>query len=295
MANDKRKLDIPEIFKSDADDILKSREDALRIHKSDIRAAGNEIELSVREYLKRMLPPKYYITHGHLIDANGEVSSQLDLIIADNSNLPSLMTTKDGTEYIPIDSVYAIGEIKSSYDKSKKYIQGFSNVLEDTKNRLVHEEIPNTAFNGFGAETLMRDIVLARGNRILNKLFSFILFVDKGDFAFEGIAPYYIDRPKELLPNVTILLNSGVIFHGITKDKFVFNRYPDEAEGNDHDWYFSSFLGDEVGSLEGNHLGFLYYILLEHLNNSYLEPPSLWKFTARMMVGRKSLMKKAKP
>lgn len=89
--------------------------------------------------------------------------------------------------------------------------------------------------------------------------------------------------------------NSGVIFHGITKDKFVFNRYPDEAEGNDHDWYFSSFLGDEVGSLEGNHLGFLYYILLEHLNNSYLEPPSLWKFTARMMVGRKSLMKKAKP
>ena len=206
------------------------------------------------------------------------------------------MTTKYGTEYIPIDSVYAVGEIKSTYYKSKNYIQGFSNVLEDVKGRLVHEEIPNTAFNGqLNGGTLMRDTMLAKGNRILNKLFSFILFVDKGDFVFEEISPYYVNRSKDLLPNITVLLNSGVIIHGAAKDKFSFNRYPDEVEGDDYDWYFSPFLGDETGSLEGNHLGFLYYTLLEHLSNSYLEPPSFSKFTARMMVGRKSMMKKAKP
>jgi len=94
----KKKLDIPAIFKSDADDIIKARETALQIHGTDIRAAGNEIEVSIREYFKRMLPPRYYVTHGHLIDINGETSSQLDIIIADNFNIPSLMTTKDGTE-----------------------------------------------------------------------------------------------------------------------------------------------------------------------------------------------------
>jgi hypothetical protein len=113
-----KKLDIASIFKSDADDLLKARDNAIKIHGTDIRAAGNEVEISVREYFRRMLPPRYYVTHGHLIDINGQVSTQLDLIIADNSNLPSLLTTRDGTEYIPIDSVYAVGEDKSNYYKS---------------------------------------------------------------------------------------------------------------------------------------------------------------------------------
>ncbi len=297
MRTDKKKLDVPAIFKSDADDILKARQDAIRVHKSDIRAAGNEVELSVRDYFKRMLPPKYYVTSGHLIDVNGEVSPQLDLIISDNSNIPSLMTTKDGTEYIPIDSVYAFGEIKSTYYKSENYIQKFSSVLEDIDCRLIHEEIPNTAYKGIlGSGTLIRDTMLARGNRILNKLFSFMLFVDKGDFIFEDTAQYYIERSKNFLPNITIILNSGAIVHGAMTDKFAFNRYPNEAEGDEYDWYFSPFLGDdEASSLEGNHLGFLYYTLLEHLSNSYLEPPSFSKFTSKMMIGRKSLLKKAKP
>ena len=50
-------LDIPAIFKSDADDIIKCREDAIRIHGTNIRAAGNDVEMCVRDYLRRMLPP----------------------------------------------------------------------------------------------------------------------------------------------------------------------------------------------------------------------------------------------
>ena len=108
-------LDIPAIFKSDADEIIKCREDAIRIHGTNIRAAGNETEMCFRDYLRRMLPPRYYVAQGHLLDMYGNASSQLDIIISDNFNLPSLQTTKDGTRYIPIDSVYSVGEIKSSY------------------------------------------------------------------------------------------------------------------------------------------------------------------------------------
>jgi hypothetical protein len=290
----KKRLDISGIFRSDADDIRKSREDAIRIHGTDIRAAGNQVETSVREYFKRMLPSKFYVTHGHLIDIDGQVSPQLDMIIADNFNLPSLMTTKDGTEYVPIDSVYAIGEIKSTYYKSQMYIEHFSEVLEDIRERLFHEEIPNTAFGGVKPHTTMRDMVLEKGNRILNRLFAFMLFVDAGDFQFGDISPFYLTRDNKFLPNVTILMNDGAVARGfLTESNFVHNPYPEEVKNEQEDWFFCPYPGDGSGSLEGNHLGFLYYSILEHLNDSYLEPPSLTRYLAKMMIGRKSLLRKA--
>lgn len=290
----KKKLDISAIFKKDADDIIKAREISIQIHGTDIRAAGNQVEVSVREYFKRMLPSRYYVTHGHLIDVNGETSSQLDIIIADNSNIPSLMTTKDGTEYIPIDSVYAFGEIKSTYYKSEKYIESFSSVISDIKNRLFHEEIPNTAIDGIGNDTLLRDMALAKGNRVLNRIFSFMIFVNGGDFTFEDVAPFYNSQSKDLLPNVSVLLNLGAIIYGtMSENGFAFHRYPEDEKGIEADWFFSPFSENDTGSIEGNHLGYLYYNLLEHLSNSYLEPPSFKNFISQLK-GRKSLLKKAK-
>jgi len=172
-----RELDIPGIFKSEAEDLQKSRENAIRIHgTADIKAAGNEIECHVRRFLKRMLPRNLYITHGRLIDKNGIVSPQLDVVIADTSSIPSLMTTKDGTEYVPIDSVYAVGELKSTYYKNSKYIESFTEVLSKIKNEMSHDDVLNTAYNGVtNGNTLMRDIYLCKGNKTLNKLYSFML------------------------------------------------------------------------------------------------------------------------
>ena len=113
-------LDLAGNFKSDAEELRKAREEALRIHPTDIRAAGNEVERAVRDYLRRSLPSRYYVTSGHLIDSGSIVSPQQDIIIADNFGLPSLYTTKDGTEYVPITSVHAIGEVKSTYRHAER-------------------------------------------------------------------------------------------------------------------------------------------------------------------------------
>jgi hypothetical protein len=294
-----KKLDIAEIFKSDAEIILKSRSDAVRLHPTDIRAAGNQVEGTVRNYFRRMLPPKYYVTHGHLIDINGEVSSQLDLIIADNANLPSLMTTQDGTEYIPIDSVYAFGEIKSTYYKSKDPLQGLSKQIEDIRTRLFHEEIENSAYQSIRTGKIdlnaaLDHLVLGKGNRFFNRIFAFALFTDAGDFAFEDVAEFFVRREQQFLPNVTILLNKGVILWGsLTESGINYIRDPQEMNTGSEDWLFGPQSGAGCGSLEGNHLGFLYYMLVEHLNHSYLEPPALNKYLQSMLIGRKSLMQKA--
>jgi len=292
-----RELDIPGIFKSEAEDLQKSRENAIRIHgTADIKAAGNEIECHVRRFLKRMLPRNLYITHGHLIDKNGIVSPQLDVVIADTSSIPSLMTTKDGTEYVPIDSVYAVGELKSTYYKNSKYIESFTEVLSKIKNEMSHDDVLNTAYNGVtNGNTLMRDIYLCKGNKTLNKLYSFMLFVNGGDFRFSEIANHFSTSNTKDLPNSCIILDRGVIMYGKVDDKFSQSRYPDEVEDENYDWYFSPFepIEAECGSRDGNHLGFLYYSILEHIANSYLEPPSLSQYMAKMMVVRKSTLEKA--
>ena len=115
-----RTLDLAGNFKADAEELRKARKEAIRIHKTDIRAAGNEVEEAVRKYLKHSLPSRYYVTSGHLIDSGSVVSPQLDIIIADNFGLPSLYTTKDGTQYIPVTSAHAIGEVKSTYARANQ-------------------------------------------------------------------------------------------------------------------------------------------------------------------------------
>jgi len=168
-------------------------------------------------------------------------------------------------------------------------------VLEDIKNRLFHTEIPNTAYHGvINDETLLRDMALAKGNKILNQIFSFMFFVNSGDFTFDDIAPFYISRSRSLLPNVSVLLDQGVIICGTMRDdRFVFHRYPEQYQDMNSDWFFSPLPGKENGSTEGNHLGYLYYSILEHLSNSYLEPSSFGNFIDKLR-GQKSLLRKAK-
>lgn len=284
-------LDIPAIFASDATDLLKARETAIRIHGTDIRAAGNEVEETVRSYFRRMLPNKYYVTHGHIVDFAANVSPQLDIIITDNLALPSLMTTKDGTEYIPIESVYAIGEIKSTYYKSHKYIEALSDIVRSMRTEMQREDIPNTAYGGITPWTNIRDATLGRGNRILNQLFSFLLCLNSGDFRFDDVLDVFRDRELAHLPNLTVLLDKGVVHRGsVANDGVSVNRYPEWPDDDDEQWLFCPYHGLEVGTLEGNHLGLLYFSVIEHLNNSLVEPAPLWKYGARMMAGRKSTL-----
>ena len=85
-----KNLDLARVFKLEADALKQARERAISIHPTDIRASGNEVEQTVRDYLKRVLSPRYYVTSGHLIDSKHLVSPQLDVIIADYFNLPFL-------------------------------------------------------------------------------------------------------------------------------------------------------------------------------------------------------------
>ena len=285
-------LNIPYIFKTEAEILIKAREKSIQIHgTANIKAAGNEVEVEVRNFLERMLPKNLYVTQGHLIDKNGIVSTQLDLIISEKSNLPSLFTTHDGTEYIPIDSVYAIGEIKSTYYKNKNYEQRFSEVISQIKTQMFHQEYPNTAYEGqLNDNTIIQHSILGSTNRVLNKIYYFMICVDGGDFDVNKIKSHYLETNNNYLPNLTVILNKGAIsFAKMLDNALLTARYPDEEDVHSYSWLFSPLHRENgSGSPEGNHLGLLYTNLISHISNSFLEAPDISQYMSSMLVGRKS-------
>jgi hypothetical protein len=286
-------LDIEEIFRQDAQKIIEARKRSKVIHaSSDIKASGNEVENAVRDFLRSRMPSNYYVGHGHIVDNNRQTSPQFDILISDNTFIPILLRANDSTEYFPSESLYAIGEVKSTYEKHKKPIKAFCESLKLVKEKMSREIVFNTAYNGeIKNSTLMRDMILQRNNKVLNAIYSFMIFVDSEQFDINEFKDCQKEFGNKYLPNHIILLDKGVIFYGrITETEMVFERYPEYAENQENEWTLSAFGADKEKEKAGNHLGFLYYNLLEHMNSSLLEPVNLMPYFNNLFVGRKSEM-----
>lgn len=284
-------FDVCAVFANAAREILNARDMASHIHASrDIRAAGNEVEVAVRDYLAQTLPAKFHVTHGHLIDRMGVVSPQQDIIISDNVLLPALMRARDGTEYVPFDSTYAFGEVKSTYRSADEPIQKFSSSIQRIKSGLVRPDLINTAYGGeIKDDTLLFDMVHGSPNRIQNPLFTFMVFVDQGDFDHEKIKGFFAATADAYLPNVIVFLNAGVVIAAeLTESGFSFNRYPELHPERGATRYFSKIHGSADSTLEGNHLAFLYYTLILHLAESRIENSFSAKYFEKSFVFRKS-------
>jgi len=292
MTNKSAKFDVCATFANAAREILVAREQCAQIHGTkDIKAAGNEVEIAVREYVARTLPSKFHVTHGHLIDRVGTVSPQMDIIVSDNELLPSLMRARDGTEYVPFDSTYAFGEVKSTYRESEQPIQKFSSVIQLVKNELLRPEIPNTAFGGeIKDDSVLSDIVHGSPNRVYNPLFTFMIFVDAGDFDARKLKDFFSANRDSALPNVAVLLNAGVVFAGDLGEKGLsFNRYPEHHPERGANWYFSKIHGQTDSMPEGNHLAFFYYNLILHLAECHIENSFSAKYFDNTFIFRKSM------
>lgn len=81
---------------------------------------GDACELNWLEWLKTYLPKRYCADKAFIIDNNGAISEQIDIVIYDQQYTPFVFN-QDGAIYIPAESVYAIFEVKQ--ELSKEYIE----------------------------------------------------------------------------------------------------------------------------------------------------------------------------
>jgi hypothetical protein len=77
---------------------------------------GDASEYQWLMWLRTYLPKRYEVDKGFVIDSEGGISDQQDIVVYDRQYTPYLLN-KDGIIYVPAESVYAVIEVKQKLNK----------------------------------------------------------------------------------------------------------------------------------------------------------------------------------
>lgn len=251
--------------------------DIIRGDAKNVRTAGDEVEITLRNFFKEKLAPKYDVTTGHVVDHNLKVSPQLDVIIADSIKSPVLATLTDKTQHVFYETVYAIGEVKKSwYDDS--LLEKFSSTIKTIKTELERDDIGKDILECGDNQLKIKGEVTSNPRR--NMLFSFMLFAEKS-VSLKKITNTINATPNEFLPNVIVFIEGGVVVNVnksmLVQNKVEINLYPELVTKDDGEWIFIGL--DE----ENQRLTYLYLLLLEHLKQTIVATPDIQSYTKKLI------------
>ena len=76
---------------------------------------GDETEFAWVKFLDGMLPNRYEVSDGFVVDADGRCSDQIDVIVFDRQYSPPLFQAEK-VQYVPAEAVYTVFEVKQRID-----------------------------------------------------------------------------------------------------------------------------------------------------------------------------------
>lgn len=278
----KAALQLTEVYREEVRRLLSARQQSKLIHSSgDIDASGDELEVAFRDLLRRKLPNQYFVGHGHVVDQSLAVSPQFDVIIADNSSTPILFEAQNGAQYFPWEAVYAVGEIKSTYLKGKRYISRFAESIQKLKTTLQREPTPPTYLGG--GVSLGAGLQLEESRAYRNPLFQFIVFFNAGDLTRTDVAREYCTHPDINLPLVSLFLDGKIIAKSSLRqvdgkaalDTLELDPY-EAVERVDTHWMQIDYLSEDDAGAQA--LVVLMLALFNHLNRCVLMLPPINKY-----------------
>jgi len=275
-----RKFPIDEIYKQEASKLLEAKNSVGIVHKTgDIDASGDELEIPFRQMLSKRLPTKYYVGHGHIVDSDMNVSPQFDVIIVDTSATQILYDGENGTQFFPYESVYAVGEIKSSYYKNKKYIRKYVSSVKEVVDNFSREPVSSN-YIGNGIE-LGVGLSVSATRDVQNQLFSFMLFGSKNDCEPIEFSKQLNESNSLPNPNVVCFLDGSVITKSNlmkTAEGYALGSLeldPIRQNNNELGLVEVNFTNDDK---PGQALAVLMLGLINHLNSTRLKQPPFDKY-----------------
>ncbi len=96
---------------------------------------GDALENAWIEWLKKYLPNRYSVDKAIVIDCEGNISHQIDIVIYDNWFTPFIFS-QNGFHYIPAEGVYAVFEVKPDIQGNvgeQSYIEYASEKIESVR------------------------------------------------------------------------------------------------------------------------------------------------------------------
>lgn len=273
-------LNINEFFKIDSEKIGMASRLSNCIHKglNNIRSAGDEVEISVRDFFRNRLLSKYHVGTGHIIDSHQKVSQQLDIIVSDEHKNPVFCELADKTELFYYEPVYAYAEVKKSYYQ-EDLLDQFCNNLESFKHNMSREDVPKDAI-ACDVETIAIGQPMTTNPR-RNMLFTFMFFVSTGS---KMNYPRFREKIKLhencYLPNMIVFLDYGVVINidrkSYEKGEFKVNVYPETKTKENSLWVCLTSENQE------QNLTISFMILQEHLNNTIVGKPNILDYTTKI-------------
>lgn len=170
-------------------------------HPGELGADREEV---VRSFLRAYLPKRFEISTGFVFDANGAVSKQVDVIIAD-SFVGAHFETVGSTRYFPCESVVAVGQIKSSLTSEQKLNEALDN-LESVKSL-------DRSACGKAFDTRYNEAIDPASN-YLHQIFSFVLVTGRSISKTTiqmSVLDYITKREPSLWPNVLLALDNYLL------------------------------------------------------------------------------------
>jgi hypothetical protein len=263
-----KELKFKEIVENIIGDINEAKRKANSIHSAgNIKSSGDEVENLLREKISLFLPERYLVKQGHIINSEGKVSNQFDIIIFDRLNTPKFFESNNETVFYPIESVLAVGEIKKTL-RSKDAIE-FGKKIKFLKEDMNRRLIKNTVFGGqLSNDASLSDMInMTTDRKYKNPLFSFIFAIDE-----EKIVDLEVNDNHKNMPNDIYVLNYGFyLFANIENGRIISNLEDETPEIN-------SLV--EVKKPGAICLAIMLNQLISHLNKCYIEPFSLSEYIA---------------
>lgn len=214
---------------------------------------GSSREDLLKDYLKKLLPEKYSISSGIIIDNNQKQSKQQDFIIHDAFNCPSFFKTESNS-ILPIESVYATIEVKSTLDystleQSVKNVESVRNLIKLPNRNIIRNQYDNVYPLGFvfaytstcSLEQIQKKLFELNKNINGRHQISIICILDKG---------LIFNVQKNNVTEVTLIPSSNTL------------------------------LGRSDSGLESTLYSF-YLFLLEYLDNVHIQIPSLIEYARK--------------
>lgn len=281
-----RKFPISNVYNQEAAKLLEAKKSVKIVHSTgDIDASGDELEIPFRSMLQSRLPAKYYVGHGHIVDKDLNVSPQFDVIIADSSATPILYDSENGTQYFPYESVYAVGEIKSSYYKNSKYVHNFISSVGKVLNEFFREPV-HANYIGEGVE-LGSGLSINGSRDVQNQLLSFMVFGAKNDCNPIEIDQQLAPSGDPANPNVMCFLDG----HVITKSELIKGK--DGVSLGPLEMDPVKQINKELGLVEinftnadksGQALSVLMLSIFRHLSRTRLKAPPFDKYVESILL-----------
>lgn len=154
---------------------------------------GSEREAALKAFLMQYMPTKYSIGSGQIVDTEGNISHQCDIVIYDNFNCP-LLLVGENAQIFTAESVYGVIEVKSVLNKTE-LINSCENI--SSVKRLIRKKNGPIAGIIFAYRSSYREMPIEKTASLLQKYnreiphtqyIDLLGILDSGVIAFETVS-----------------------------------------------------------------------------------------------------------